>query len=108
VPVLVALAGDVWALVAASHRDDDVGLLGQLAREVLGLAIHEIDAELAHHLDDLRMNAVTRRRPRRQRRMAVAGGSLEKSLAHLRATGVMKTHEQDRCHGESCRPDRAP
>jgi hypothetical protein len=39
VPVDVALAGDVRALVAAAHRDDDVGLLSEVAREELWLVV---------------------------------------------------------------------
>jgi hypothetical protein len=33
VPVEVSLAGDHGALVAAAHRDDEVGLCGEVARE---------------------------------------------------------------------------
>jgi len=38
-PVDVALAGDEGALVAASHRYDQVGLLSQLAGEELRCAV---------------------------------------------------------------------
>src|SRR5919204_3059158 len=57
VPVDVALARDVRALVAAAHGHHDVGALGELARQLLRDAIGEVDAELAHDLDDLGMDA---------------------------------------------------
>src|SRR5437764_14901945 len=60
VPVDVALFEDVGALVAAAHRHDDVGLLGELAGEQLGPAVGEIDVELAHQLDHLRVDSVSR------------------------------------------------
>src|SRR3954452_2979660 len=44
VPVDVALAGDVRALVAAPHRHDRVRPLGELAGERARLAAHEVDA----------------------------------------------------------------
>src|SRR6187551_3535124 len=43
VPVEVALAGDVGAAVAAAHRDDHVGLRGELGREQLRPAAGEVD-----------------------------------------------------------------
>src|SRR5204863_3424641 len=63
VPVDVPLAGDVGARVAAAHGHDDVGAPGELVREALWLAAGQVDAELAHDLDDLRMHPFARRRP---------------------------------------------
>ena len=97
-PVDVALARDVGALVAASHRDHDVGLLGQLARQLPWDAVCEVDAELAHHLHDLRVHVVGRRRAGRERAMPAGGGALEQRGAHLRAPRVLPTHEQCRRH----------
>src|SRR5918994_1582709 len=45
-PVDVALAWDVGALVAAAHRHHHVGLLGQLARDPLRRAPGQVDADL--------------------------------------------------------------
>src|ERR687898_118229 len=78
-PVHVALPGDVGALVAAAHRHDHVGLLGQFARE------------RARH-------AVAGPGPSRQRRVAAAGRALEERLAHLRAAGVVEADEEGRGH----------
>jgi hypothetical protein len=58
VPVQVALAGNVGALVAAAHRDEDVDLLSELARDQLRLPVAEVDSELAHHVHDLGVDAV--------------------------------------------------
>ena len=89
VPVDVALAGDEGALVAAAHRDHDVGLCGELAGEQLRGAVGEVDAELAHHLDDFGVNVVGGGGAGRERLVAAAGGALEQRLAHLGAPGVL-------------------
>src|SRR5262249_57142127 len=47
VPIDVALARDERALIAAAHRDHDVGVLGKLTREQSGAALVQVDAELA-------------------------------------------------------------
>ena len=59
-PVDVALAGDERAGVAAAHRDDDVGLLCELACEALRAMAGEVDCELAHHFDDRGVNVTVR------------------------------------------------
>lgn len=83
IPIEVALAGDVGALVAASHRDHDVGLLGKLACRELGLAVSEVDVKLAHDLHNLRVTVLGGRGPGRDGRVAAEGGLLEDGLAHL-------------------------
>ena len=63
-PVLVALARVDRARVAAAHRDDDVGgadgLIGERLRELLA----QVDAELAHCLDDRGVDPLARRASR--------------------------------------------
>ena len=99
-PVDVALARDVGAGVAAAHGHDDVGVFGELARESLWPAFGEIDAELVHDVDDLRVNAAGRvgHAAGRVRAVPAARGALEQRLAHLRATRVVQTHEQHVAH----------
>src|SRR5690606_14179914 len=60
VAVEVAAAGDVGALVAAAHRDDDIGPAGVVFAELVRDAVGEIDVELAHHLHDLGVDVVGR------------------------------------------------
>jgi hypothetical protein len=46
-PVDVALAGDVRALVPAAHGHDDVGPLHVVAVEPVGRAVRDVDVQLA-------------------------------------------------------------
>jgi hypothetical protein len=99
-PVDVALAGDVRARVAAAHRDHDVGLLGKLAREPLRAAVREVDAQLAHDLDDLGVNLPVRVgfAAGRQRVVSALRGAVEQGGAHLRAPGIVQTDKQGSGH----------
>jgi hypothetical protein len=83
IPVQVALAGNVRALVAAAHSDHDVRLFGELGREWLGQAVDEVDPDLAHDLYDDRVYALTWCGPGGQGGMRTARGVLEQSLTHL-------------------------
>ena len=76
VPVDVFLAGDVRALVATAHRDHEVGLLGEVAREQLRLSVGEVDADLVHRLEHLRVHLVGRCRPRRTRAVSALRGAV--------------------------------
>jgi ArsR family transcriptional regulator, arsenate/arsenite/antimonite-responsive transcriptional repressor len=98
VPVDVALARDVWALIAAAHGDDDVGLLGELAGQESRAAACEVDSEFAHRIEDLWMDASGRSRPCGRRGVPPAGGPLEQRLAHLGAAGVVEANEQHVSH----------
>src|ERR1700748_2925041 len=82
-PVDVALARDEWAFVAAAHGDHDIGLGPELLGEPLRGAVGEVDAELAHDLDDFRMDVCGGGGPGRERAVAIPGGALEEGLAHL-------------------------
>src|SRR5699024_10745908 len=51
-PVFVAFAGEDRAGVAAAHRDDDIGCSHGVGGEELGALGGDIDADLAHGVDD--------------------------------------------------------
>jgi hypothetical protein len=51
-PIDVARPGDERALIAATHRHDDVRPIGQLLGERLRYTSGEIDPDLVHHTDD--------------------------------------------------------
>ena len=59
-PVDVALAGDVGALVAATHGDDEGGRLHVVLVELERHVAADIDANLAHRLDDRRVDVLRR------------------------------------------------
>src|SRR6185295_5436788 len=103
-PVEVAGAGDVGALVAAAHRHHEVGPFGVLGAELVGDAAREVDAELAHRLDHLGVHALAGRGPGRARLVALRGLALEERLAHLRAAGVVQADEEDARHQAGCSP----
>jgi hypothetical protein len=82
-PVQVLPAGYDRALIAAPHRDDQVSLLGQLTGEELWPSVAQVEAELVHGLDHLRVNAFGRGGARGQDLVTALGSVLEQSLAHL-------------------------
>ena len=85
------------ASIAAAHRHNHVGLLASSivsARGTLG----QVDATLAHDLDDLWMDALAGGRPRRECGVPPFGVALEQRFAHLRAPGVVQAHEQNGRH----------
>jgi hypothetical protein len=60
----------------------------------------EVDAELAHDVDDLRVHAATGvgDAVRRAGGVPARGGALEQRLADLGAAGVVQADEQDLAH----------
>ncbi len=66
--------------------------------EQLRPAIGYVDAELAHDFYDLGMDVLGGCGAGGPGVVVPVGGALEQRLAHLRATGVMQTDEQDGCH----------
>ena len=83
------MPGRKWAFVAATHRDHEIGLLGELAGQQPRRAVGEVNPELAHHLKHLRVNVGGGGGPSRERIVAAAGGAAEQRLAHLGAAGVL-------------------
>ena len=63
-----------------------------------GRAVGEVDAELAHDLDDLGVDVLGRGGAGGQRGVLAGGRALEQRLAHLRAPGVVQADEQDGRH----------
>jgi hypothetical protein len=98
VPVEIPLAGDHRTLVAAAHRDHEIGLLGQLAGEGGWDAVGEVDAELVDDFDDFGMHVFCRGRARGQGSVSSVSGPREQGLAHLGAPGVLAADEEDRAH----------
>src|SRR5918996_4736122 len=80
VPVDVALARDVRALVAAAHGHDDVGPLGVGRLEATRDAPADVDADLGERRHDLRMDALGRARPGRASLVVPVGGPREEGL----------------------------
>jgi len=97
-PVQVGLAGDERTLVTASHGHDDVGPLGQAGVQTPRRPSAEVDADLAHRVHDLRVDAVGGPCARRARLVPAVGGEGEQRLAHLRAAGVVEADEEDVGH----------
>ena len=70
-----------------------VSLLGKLASELLRRLGGQVDADFAHHLHHLWMDALRRCGTRRERFVTSFGGTLEQRRAHLRTPGVVETDE---------------
>ncbi len=93
----------IRAGIAAAHRDRPVGVQLHLERELLGLASGEINADLAHRLDDrpaksrlrVRCRRTRRARPRVRRAQRTPGPS-----ASVRRCGCRRTAHT----GTSSRP----
>lgn len=94
-PVLVPLAGEEGALVAAAHRDDHVGLLDGFGGEDLRLLGGDVDAELRHRGHGDRVDLVRGLGAGGQDLDPVAGQVAEEARGHLRAPGVVDADEQD-------------
>src|SRR4051794_27728761 len=60
--------------------------------------VAEIDTELIHHLNHLRMDPLTGSGAGRAGAVAVLGGAFEERLAHLRAARVVEADEERVCH----------
>ena len=93
-PVLVALAREERAGVAAAHRDDDVGGLDDLVGPRLGELVGDVDADLGHRRDRRRVHLVAGLGAARPRDRPVAGEVVEPPERHLRAPGVVHAEEQ--------------
>ena len=103
IPVDVALARDVRALVAAAHRHDHVGPFAP-ARGSASAARGRRGRSRARASPRRPPGARARRAcvPADAGRVAAAGGALEQRLAHLRAPGVMQADEEDVIGPSAC------
>ena len=97
-PVLVALAGEERAGVAAAHGDDDVGGPDDLVGPGLGVLAGDVDADLGHGRDGGRVDRSAGFGAAGPGDGAVAGEVVEPAEGHLRAAGVVDAEEQ---HGRS-------
>ena len=93
-PVLVALARVDRAGVAAAHRDHDVGGADDLVGERLRELLAQVDAELAHRLDDGRVDPLAGRAARRADVDAALRAELDEPGGHLAAARVVDADEQ--------------
>jgi hypothetical protein len=72
-----------------------------LERQLLGAPIAEVDADLTHGFDDLRVDAVGGFRAGRLGANIRRSVALEERLGHLRAARVLGADEQDVLHSSS-------
>jgi hypothetical protein len=78
-PVEVALAWDLWAGVSGSHRDHDIGPLGELPGEQLRRLVTQVDSKLVHHRDHFRVDLLGGRGSRRACLVRFAGARLNRA-----------------------------
>jgi hypothetical protein len=81
-PVIAPQAGHVRALVAASHRDQELCTRGQLRCQLLGAHITKVDSVFVHDLHDLGMDPVAGRVPA-ETALALAGSTNLRLLSTL-------------------------
>src|SRR5207248_4088482 len=89
---------DVRAGVPAAHRDDDVRPLGVRFVEAVRHAAGEVEPELAHGVDHLRVDVLCGRRAGGAGLVTSVGGQPQERLRHLRAAGVLAADEEDARH----------
>src|SRR6476620_1641467 len=94
-PVLVALAREDRAGVAAAHRDDDVGFLDSLGGEDLRDFGGHVDAEFGHGLDGGRVDLLGGQRAGGPDLDRAVGKRGEEGGSHLRTARVVDAEEQD-------------
>ena len=75
--------------------------------EPVGRASREVDAELAHRVDHLRMHVRRGPAPRRAG-LVPRSGALEQRLGHLRPAGVLDADEEDAAHVAASCPEMNP
>src|SRR5690606_6630475 len=94
-PVLIALAGEDRAGVAASHRDHDVGLPHGIGGESARCVCGDVDSLLGHHPDCDGVDALFGLRPGGEHVDAPSGEGGEVPGSHLGAPGIVDADEQD-------------
>src|SRR5712691_1553228 len=94
-PVFIALAWIDRAGVAAAHRYYDVGGAHEVIRQGLRKLPADVQTDLAHRLDHMRIQRARRRAAGRADVHATRRVPLEKRRRHLASTGVVHTNEED-------------
>src|SRR6266446_2854542 len=94
-PVQVSLAGIDRARVAAAHGDDDLRLAHELIGQRLGKLLAQVEADLAHRLDDRGIDLAGRLRTGGSHVNLALSSAVQQRRRHLRAAGVVHAHEQD-------------
>jgi hypothetical protein len=77
----------------AAHGDDSVCTGGQLGRHQPGLRVGEVDSDLTHRLDHLRVDLG--RRPGTRRIGGGAAVRVQERSCHLAATRIVSAHEEN-------------
>ena len=67
-PIITSQTWNIRAFISASHRDEKLRLLRQLFRKLLRPCMAQVDADLLHYSQHLRMNAFAWFRARRYSR----------------------------------------
>src|SRR5581483_2262756 len=95
-PVLVPLAwGELDSTDAAAERHDDVGRVENLAAERLRVGVGEVDPDLGHRRDHVRVELRGHVRARRDRVDASAGADHGQGGGHLAAAPRLQSDEDD-------------
>jgi hypothetical protein len=93
-PVLVALAEEDRAGIAAAHRDDHIGGVGGVVVQLRRGAVRDIDAQPGHRRHRDRVHALGGVRAGRAHNQIVTAVAAGKPGRHLRTAGVVDTHER--------------
>jgi hypothetical protein len=89
------------ALLAAAHRDQQLGALGELVGQLLRLGVGQVDADLGPRLHDLGVDMVGRSGAGRDRSQPGRGELVEERGRHLGPAGVADAGEDHRTHRRS-------
>ena len=95
-PIIAPHAHHDWTLLAASHRDEPRRPICEAGRQPLRLGFRQVDPDLAHRLDDDRMNPCRRLCARRHRAsLRWIGTGVEERGGHLRPAGIVHARKYD-------------
>ena len=98
-PVIAFQSWHERALFAAAHRDQHLGLAGELVAQLLRFLRGQVDANFAHCFEDFGVDSVTRICASRDGvGFAGVGKGVEPSRGHLRTACVVNAGEDDGVH----------
>ncbi len=101
-PVVATKTWYIGTLIATAHCDEELGVTGQFLCQFLGLGVAQVDSNLLHDREYLRMDAKARIRSRRDGLSVLAIGKLvEEGSCHLRSACVMNAGKNDLIHSVS-------